>query len=100
MSRDELALLMARLGQPPYRLNQLLDWLYVRRAADLDAMTDLPRTLREVLREEGYAVGTLAEQKRFEASDGTVKFLFSLADGAQIESVFIPEGPQIGRAHV
>lgn len=94
MGRDELAALMARLGQPSYRLNQLLDWLYVRRAGDLDAMTDLPRTLREALKEEGYTVGTLAEAKRYEAADGTVKFLFSLADGAQVESVFIPEGPR------
>ena len=94
MSRDELAALMARLGQPPYRLNQLLDWLYVRRADDLEAMTDLPRTLRETLREEGYTVGTLAELRRHEASDGTVKFLFSLADGTHVESVFIPEGPR------
>jgi len=94
MSRAELTGLMIRLGQPGYRAVQLLDWLYGRGAVDLDDMTDLPRLLRQTLKDEGYTIGNLAETARQDAADGAVKFLFALADGAQIESVFIPEGPR------
>ena len=94
MGRKELAALMARMKQPAYRAAQLMDWLYARGVADLEEMTDLPRPLRAALREEGYEARAPEEAGRREAPDGTIKFLFSLADGEKVESVYIPEGPR------
>lgn len=94
LDRTELAEILAGLGQPAYRATQLMDWLYGRAAEDLDRMTDLPRSLRQTLRDEGYTVGALRQVDRREAPDGTVKFVFALDDGVRVESVYIPEGPR------
>ena len=47
--REALAARFAEWGQPAYRLEQLLGWLYARRAASWDEMSNLPRSLREQL---------------------------------------------------
>jgi adenine C2-methylase RlmN of 23S rRNA A2503 and tRNA A37 len=47
--RDALAARFVEWGQPAWRVNQVLDWLYPKRAAGWDEMTNLPRTLREQL---------------------------------------------------
>src|ERR1017187_7436439 len=73
---------------------QLLDWLYVRRAASWDAMTNLPKTLREKLREK-FSLQTLELARKQGADDTTQKFLWKLADGSFIESVLIPANPAL-----
>jgi 23S rRNA (adenine2503-C2)-methyltransferase len=53
-------------------------------------MTDLPKGLRERLA-AAHVVRWPEVKERAHSTDGTVKFLFQLDDGATIESVFIPE---------
>lgn len=48
-TRDALAEQFKAWNEPAYRLDQLLNWLYTRRAAGWDEMTNLPRALREKL---------------------------------------------------
>src|SRR5204862_5606772 len=67
-------------------------WLYKRGASTIDAMTDRPRELRVSLATE-FVVSTPAIAGREKSVDGTEKFLLRLADGRQIESVFIPDTP-------
>src|SRR5258708_613138 len=55
-------------------------------------MTDLSRDLRAALASE-FRLSTPALLHREKSSDGTEKFLLRLADGRQIESVFIPDTP-------
>ena len=79
------------LGEKPYRARQLMQWIYGRGVNDFDAMTDLSRASRQRL----SANATISLPKiEFDstASDGTRKWLFALADGNSIETVFIPEG--------
>ena len=45
-TRESLADKFAAWGQPAYRLEQLLGWLYPRRAASWDEMKNLPKALR------------------------------------------------------
>ncbi len=47
---EELQARFEEWGQPAYRVQQLLEWLYVHRVTDWEAMTNLPRTLRDQLR--------------------------------------------------
>ena len=49
LTRDELEARFKAWEQPVYRVTQLLEWLYVHRVATWDAMTNLPRPLREKL---------------------------------------------------
>ncbi|MBQ3126703.1 MAG: 23S rRNA (adenine(2503)-C(2))-methyltransferase RlmN [Clostridia bacterium] len=81
----ELEARMAELGQPRYRAGQLFEQLH-RGVAPAD-MTNLPRTLRETLAGD-YYLPTVA-RKLVSALDGTIKYLFTLADGQCVESVLM-----------
>lgn len=90
LSQDELREFMALLGEKPYRSRQLFDAIQRRRIMTFDAMTDLPRTLRQILSERSVVTKTQIESV-FLSSDGTRRFLLKLADGSEVESVFMPE---------
>jgi 23S rRNA (adenine2503-C2)-methyltransferase len=92
LTREELESQFKAWGEPAYRVGQLLDWLYVRRAATWDAMTNLPKTLRGKLR-ENFSLQILGLARKQGSQDTTQKFLWKLADGAFIESVLIPANP-------
>jgi 23S rRNA (adenine2503-C2)-methyltransferase len=61
---------------------------------DWDAMTNLPKVLREKLQHE-YQLGTLELIRKQGSRDTTQKFLWRLADHALIESVLIPANPSL-----
>jgi 23S rRNA (adenine2503-C2)-methyltransferase len=94
LTREELENQFRAWNQPAYRVEQLLDWLYARRATDWDAMSNLPKVLREQLRGQ-FSLQTLALVRQQGARDTTRKFLWKLADGALIESVLIPANPAL-----
>ncbi len=92
--RDELATLFESWHQPAWRLDQLLDWLHAKRAPGWDAMSNLPRSLREQL--DARFSFRLPELAQLQGSpDATRKFLWRLHDGAYIESVLIPANPAL-----
>ena len=93
-TRESLADKFAAWGQPAYRLEQLLGWLYPRRAASWDEMKNLPKALRERLA-EAYPITLPQLVVKQGARDATQKFLWRLADGALIESVLIPANPAL-----
>jgi len=91
---DELVTRFAAWRQPPYRVTQLQEWLYSRRATSWDAMTNLPKALREKLAET-FSFQTLELLRKQGARDTTQKFLWRLPDHALIESVLIPANPAL-----
>jgi 23S rRNA (adenine2503-C2)-methyltransferase len=88
LSLDALRRWLADQGEPAYRADQLYDWLYVKRADDFSAMTNLPKALRERLA-QSFRFVALEEIDRLTSADGTVKFLFRLHDGHAIETVLM-----------
>ena len=50
LTREEIEAQFKLWQEPPYRVAQLLNWLYARRAKSWDAMVNLPKGLREKLR--------------------------------------------------
>ncbi|MBN1448321.1 MAG: 23S rRNA (adenine(2503)-C(2))-methyltransferase RlmN [Bacteroidetes bacterium] len=76
-------------GLPRFRGIQLFYWLYNRGVTDFEACDNLPKTLRTELSQRHAIIHpeVTAEQR---SADGTRKFLFTLADGRQVESVLIP----------
>ncbi len=91
---EELESQFRAWGQPAYRVKQLLEWLYARRATSWDAMSNLPKALREELRRH-YSLTALELVRKQGARDTTQKFLWRLGDGALIESVLIPANPAL-----
>ena len=94
LTREELEAQFKRWNEPAYRVTQLLEWLYARRAVSWDAMKNLPKSLREKLHET-FSLHSLELVRKQGAQDTTQKFLWKLADGSLIESVLIPANPAL-----
>ena len=88
MTQQEIGNVLKELGQPAFRAKQIFSWLHsgVRSFAE---MTNLPKELRGVL-EERYPICAPTVVRRQESQrDGTMKFLWQLADGNCVETVLM-----------
>jgi 23S rRNA (adenine2503-C2)-methyltransferase len=94
LSAKELKDWLLESRQPPYRAAQIQRWLFQKGVASFAEMTDLSGELRAVLEQE-FSISRLKMVRRSASADGTIKFLFGLADGVTIESVSIPEGRRL-----
>jgi 23S rRNA (adenine2503-C2)-methyltransferase len=92
MDLGELEGAFAALGAARFHARQTYRWIHRRGVTDFAAMTDIARPLRARLAAE-LVVSTPRVESEQRSSDGTRKFLMSLADGRRIESVFIPDTP-------
>jgi 23S rRNA (adenine2503-C2)-methyltransferase len=85
VDRDALAALLP--GEPAYRIDQVWTGLY-EQARDLDDITSLPKGVRAQLR--SALPDALMPVTESVSDDGaTVKWLWSLADGVQVETVLM-----------
>src|SRR4051812_46441480 len=75
-------------GQGSYRVKQVRQWLFEKRAQSFAEMTNLPQALREELAQE-FALWSSTIARHTQAEDGTEKLLLTLADGGQIECVLL-----------
>jgi len=89
-----LGQLVRKLAWPAYRTQQILQWIYRKRARSVEQMTDLSQVERRQL-------SAMAGIERFEecdilpSVDGSRKFLMKLEDTLRVESVLIPEGRRL-----
>ncbi len=84
----ELQALVADMGEPVFRAQQLHHWIYVKNARTFDEMTNLAKSFREKLAQH-FTIGHLELAEKQISSDGTRKYLFRLSDGQLIESVLM-----------
>ncbi|MBM3838991.1 MAG: 23S rRNA (adenine(2503)-C(2))-methyltransferase RlmN [Verrucomicrobia bacterium] len=94
LTREELHAQLLAWDEPPYRVAQVLEWLYDHRVTTWAAMSNLPARLREVMAEH-YSLRPLNLVQKQGSRDTTQKFLWRLSDGALIESVLIPANPAL-----
>jgi 23S rRNA (adenine2503-C2)-methyltransferase len=89
----DLADLREALGpeQPGYRARQIYDAIYRKQAADLVQISTLPARMREEFAGQ-HPVGLPVVARRFESSDGTLRYLLQLEDARTVETVLMPEG--------
>lgn len=90
LSKDRLVLWLARHGLESYRAAQIFKWIYHRQTDDFEMMTDLGKEDRKLLSYH-FLIHRLKIAKTKISVDGSIKYLFKLADGKYIESVLIPE---------
>ena len=83
---EQLAEQLKAMGQPAFRAKQIFHWLHQKLVTEFSAMTDQPTALLAKLEEEYYIAAPII-QRRQQSRDGTVKYLFRLADGTCIETV-------------
>lgn len=85
---EKLTGFVTGLGQPAFRAKQLFSWLHEKRVQEFSAMTNLPKSFLQQL-EQQCTIETLRPLRRQCAKDGTVKYLFGLAEGNSIETVLM-----------
>jgi 23S rRNA (adenine2503-C2)-methyltransferase len=85
---------LAAEGQPAFRAGQILDWIWKKKAASVEAMSNLPAALREKLA-AAFRLHALEHTTTQGSADTTRKFLFKLHDGRYVESVLIPANPAL-----
>ena len=93
-SLAQLKALCEELGLPRFAHKQIARWLYSRFVTDIDAMTDLSKAAREVLK-QNCELGLSAPLKESVSVDGTKKYLFRTSEGEYIESALIPDGERM-----
>jgi len=89
LSPQALDALLTGWGEPRFRADQIRGWLYDRRVDSFDAMSNLPRALRDRLADE-TTLGTLRVATEQRSRDGTIKRVYELSDGQLIEAVLMP----------
>jgi 23S rRNA (adenine2503-C2)-methyltransferase len=89
-----LAARMVEIGEPAWRGRQLTEAMYRQRVAELDAVTTLPKSLRNKLVSAGWAIGRARIVQTFISNDGTERYLVEGQPlGTQtVEAVWMPDG--------
>ncbi|MBR5342548.1 MAG: 23S rRNA (adenine(2503)-C(2))-methyltransferase RlmN [Oscillospiraceae bacterium] len=86
MLPEELEADFVQLNEPKYRAAQVFRWLG-RGVRDFEAMSDLPKSLREKLKESYEIYAPKVLRKQVSAIDGTIKYLWELRDRQAVETV-------------
>ena len=86
---EEIQEVVNSLGLPKFTGKQLVDWIYNKRVASFEAMSNLSKKSRELLAEH-YEVGLTSPLKEQTSTDGTKKYLFAAGDRT-VEAAYIPD---------
>lgn len=90
MTLAEITESVTELGLPKFTGKQIADWVYVKRAKQIDEMTNISLKNRELLSEK-FDIGRSEPLDIQTSVDGTRKMLFKTDGGKFIETVTIPE---------
>lgn len=88
MTLAEIGAVLKELGQPGFRAKQVYSWLH-KGVKSYDEMTNLPKTLRDLLAEKYPIHAPKVVRKQESQKDGTIKYLWQLADGNCVETVLM-----------
>ena len=88
MTLPELTAALKELGQPAFRGKQVYTWLH-KGVRSYEEMTNLPKALRDTLAEKYPINPPEVVRKQESKKDGTIKYLWKLADGNCVETVLM-----------
>ena len=88
LTLPELTALLKEQGEPGFRAKQVYTWLH-KAVRSYEEMTNIPKSLREALAEKYPLYAPEAVRKQESAKDGTIKYLWKLADGNCVETVLM-----------
>lgn len=91
LSPVKLAQWFVDIGEKPFRATQVLKWVHQMGVTDFEQMSNISKGLRSKLAERA-CIEPPKVIKQLDSADGTRKFLFEVAGGNAIETVFIPDG--------
>ena len=88
LTLPELTAALKELGQPAFRGKQVYTWLH-KGVRSYEEMTNLPKGLRDALAEKYPICPPEVVRKQESKKDGTIKYLWRLADGNCVETVLM-----------
>ena len=88
MTIPEIGVVLQELGQPSFRAKQVYSWLH-KGVGSYDEMTNLPKSLRDTLASRYPICNPQVVRKQESKKDGTIKYLWQLADGNCVETVLM-----------
>lgn len=88
LTYEQLKLWLMEHGEKRFRADQVWNWLYKKRISRFEDMNNVNQSTIDLLK-ENFVLHTMGEEIRQESKDGTIKFLFKLADGNVIETVLM-----------
>ena len=88
MSLPEMTEALKGMGEPAFRGKQVFTWLH-KGVHSFEEMTNLPKALRDKLGAAYSIAVPKVARKQVSRQDGTIKYLWELADGNCIESVLM-----------
>ncbi len=88
MTMEEVGQVLKAMGQPSFRAKQVYIWLH-KGVRSYEEMTNLPKTLRDSLAEQYPICAPTVVRKQESQKDGTIKYLWELADGNCVETVLM-----------
>lgn len=88
MTQEEMSAYFQENGQPSFRAKQVFQWLH-RGVTSFEEMSNLPKSLRQMLSEQAYITVPTVERKQVSKLDGTIKYLWRMRDGNCIETVLM-----------
>jgi 23S rRNA (adenine2503-C2)-methyltransferase len=89
LSQTELETLIISIGEKPFRVKQINEWIWQKNITSIDEMLNVSKATRERLKEE-YFLGKLTIDHTQISDDTTIKNRFVLHDGHFVEGVLIP----------
>lgn len=90
MTLAELQSVVRGLRMPGFAAKQIASWLYDKKVATIDEMTNLSLKHREALKAD-YEVGGEAPVDAMHSVDGTIKYLYRVGENHFVEAVYIPD---------
>lgn len=89
LNLEEMTELILKIGESKFRSKQVFDWLNNKMISDFEEMNNLPKNMKERLKEETEISKVEIYEKLESEIDGTVKYLFKLGENTILESVFM-----------
>ena len=90
MTLGDLKTTVSELGMPQFTAGQIMKWMYQQHVRSISEMTNISKVNRERLAEH-FSVGIMDPIDCQRSKDGTVKYLFPVAGGKFVETVYIPD---------
>lgn len=89
LTKEQLKNEISELGEKSFRSDQIYEWIHKKLVLDFDEMTNIKKEFREKCKERFILTNLEAVDVQTSKIDGTKKYLFRLADGNLVESVWM-----------
>jgi 23S rRNA (adenine2503-C2)-methyltransferase len=89
LDQTQLKELIVKVGEKPFRVQQINEWIWKKGIASIDDMSNLSKAIREKLKEDFTLEKLLIDHTQI-SDDTTLKNRFVLHDGHFVEGVLIP----------